>query len=110
MNQNNLDWFKTDIITPSVSDGEVLGFNKEWIDEDYSLDGICLCFIDDEGEYFILKWCGYHDEYHTKYTGDSEENLKSKQYEKINPPTHWRYKPETPTNFDNGNFKNLKEV
>jgi hypothetical protein len=85
-----IEWHK---VTEEPEIGkEVLGFNKSWIDEDYNPDGICLCHMLDDKQWFVAKWCGTHDEWHTRECGIEEEQYKHV----IEPPTHWRIKPIQP--------------
>ena len=97
---------------------EVLGHNKEWINEDYNPEGICVCFAgepiaDEDPIWHIAYWCGQCDEWHTAYSENwtghkdgeghmpkanddntiSEDNMSTKI---MPPPTHWRYKPKPP--------------
>lgn len=73
---------------------EVIGYSKEWIDKDYNPDGMCVCFLFDDGvTWAIAKWCGDHDEWHTRMT--DEEGEGNNRYENIIlPPTHWIHKPK----------------
>ncbi len=74
---------------------EILGYSPDWIDEDFNPDGICLCFLMDEGYWIVAKWCGQHDEWHTRPTG--EDNWEGAIYDKpIYAPTHWMPKPNKP--------------
>lgn len=83
-------WFKTEEDKPEVG-REVLGFNQEWVDPDFNPEGICMCFVDDDGDWTIAKWCNQHDEWHTRNTNPEKEDAD--QYEKpIEAPTHWKYK------------------
>lgn len=73
--------------------GEVFGYNEKWIDEDYNTDGICVCYLQDgEPNYWVIaKWCGYHDEWHTRESHEAQENLGDAREDMpyIDPPTHW---------------------
>lgn len=90
MTNSLTDWQETDKELPFVGQ-EVLGFNKTW-ENDYTPDGICVCYILDDNTWFVAKWCGTHDEWHTR-----ECAIKEEQYESIiEPPTHWRLKPLSP--------------
>lgn len=81
-----------------VAGVEVLGYSKEWIDEDYNQDGIRICYMvdltDEDGLYIWSSaiWCGYHDEWHTVSSDDEMEERKLNHSK----PTHWIEKPETP--------------
>jgi len=90
LQKDAMQWVSVE--TPPENGMEVFGFNPSWIDEDYSLDGVCMCFMDDEGMWTITKWCGYHDDYHTYYSvkwGDGEIKVAE-------PPTHWLPKTTLP--------------
>lgn len=90
------EWFNPDIIMPEEGE-EVLGYNKEWIDEDFNPDGICVCYATNEGYWDVAKWCGLHYEWHTRPTGAGQ--WEEDKYEMaLAAPTHWRYKPEPPLN------------
>ena len=69
---------------------ELIGYNKEWVDEDYNPDGTCICFLDDVAEWYIAKWCGACDEWHTRGSGREEKEFSRP----LNPPTHWTEKPK----------------
>lgn len=97
------DFFKKsenwNLINDDVEPGiEVLGFSKSWIDEDNNPDGICLCVFYDEGYWMVTKWCGYHDEWHTRYSHEAKtvlgDNFGGHEY--IDAPTHWKRKPSSP--------------
>lgn len=98
-----VDWIiivSTDTLPPVNT--EVLGYSKEWIDEDYNLDGIRLCYMADligeenSGQlWFSAGWCGYHDEWHTLSSDDID--LEEMQIPRT-PPTHWMHKPIPPIN------------
>ena len=79
---------------------EVIGFNKSWIDEDYNKDGMCLCFCQDESVpyWMVTKWCGYHDEWHTRYSHEAVNSLGKEfgGHEYIDAPTHIMFKPTPP--------------
>lgn len=96
------EWIELSMRTKPVTNQEVLGWNKYWVNEDYNPDGICLCFLDDEGVWTIAVWCGTHDEWHTW-----EHNIPYKDRNGIKPaPTHWRPKPLPP--ITNYTLKNMK--
>ncbi|HCM34142.1 DUF551 domain-containing protein [Chryseobacterium sp.] len=67
---------------------KVIGFSKEWIDEDFNPDGTRECFhcgLDViTTEWISAKWCNYHDCWHddTKTT-----------------PSHWMPYPKPPINL-----------
>lgn len=67
---------------------EVIGYNKEWIDEDYNPDGTCICFIDDLGHWSIAMWNNITDEWSNIWTGDKRVSVPA--------PSHWMNKPTPP--------------
>jgi len=73
--------------------GEVLGFNKSWINEDFNPDGICMCFLGDDG-WTIAKWCGSCDEWHTRVSNPDCVLIESEPA--IDAPTHFMFKPQKP--------------
>lgn len=83
-------WYKTDIMPPEFGI-EVLGFHKDWIDEDYNKDGVRVCFLNDSGEWQSAMWCGYHDEYHTTSSEEADEEHPQRLA-----PTDWMPKPTNP--------------
>lgn len=88
------EWFQV-MADPPESGKEVLGYNETWVDEDFNPDGICLCYLTDTGYWDVAKWCGIHDEWHTRPTGqDQWEKDKYKDF--LLPPTHWKFKPAPP--------------
>jgi len=46
---------------------EFLGYSPEWVDEDYNIDGIRVCFLneDDNGPWISTYWNNYQDFYAT---------------------------------------------
>src|SRR6476620_8833751 len=89
---------------------EVLGYHIDWVDEDYNLSGICVCFLDGEHDWTVAVWCNSCDDWHSHSTADeaTEEELEAakKQVPKgykleaptsIEAPTHWMPKPTPPT-------------
>jgi hypothetical protein len=82
---------------------EVIGYSEDWIDEDYNPEGTNMCFLNEHpetGYWVIAKWCGQHDEYHTRYSHawwDTENESNEITMGKImNPPIYWQYKPSKP--------------
>lgn len=79
---------------------EVIGFNESWIDEDVNPEGTCLCFFQatDPGYWVISKYCNYHDEWHTRYSHEAEEELGKEfgGHDYIDAPTHFMFKPAPP--------------
>lgn len=85
---------------------EVIGYNPAWIDEDFNPNGTRIGFLSDYGDdevegqtvaenpdagprhFCQAKWCNYHDEYHTLYgeEDDDEPNM----------PTHYMLIPKHP--------------
>lgn len=82
---------------PPENGSEVLGYHPEWIDEDYNNDGVCLCFKIDTDAWIVSQWCGTHDEWHTRVSGEEDP------YGKPTPsPVIWTTKPVKKTK--NGSF------
>ncbi len=85
---------------------EVIGYNPSWISEDYNPAGTCVCFYQQgfPGYWVISKWCGYCDEYHTRYSHEAVtelgEAMESQPY--IDGPTHWINKPTVNTIQNDG--------
>ena len=51
---------------PDANLGPVLGFHKQWIDEDFNPKGIRECFVYGDGsEWQSAKWDGYADQWIT---------------------------------------------
>lgn len=46
-------------------DGEVIGYNPEWIDHDFNPNGTRIGFIDGDGNFTSAKWVDTHDYYAT---------------------------------------------
>jgi hypothetical protein len=61
----------------------VLGYNKQWIDEDYEPEGIREAFMQDDGDWLSAKWNNSMDCWIT----DDETK-----------PTHWMQRPKSPKN------------
>jgi hypothetical protein len=63
---------------------EVLGFSKEWIDEDFNPTGQRVCFLNEskDGYWLSAEWLDYQDTY---VTDDKTA------------PTHWMPRPQSPT-------------
>ena len=59
---------------------EVLGFSKEWIDEDFNPDGTRVCFMTDgsDTKWHSAKYCNHQDTY----------------CDNFDPPQYWRYLPK----------------
>ncbi len=76
---------------------EVMGYHPEWEDPDYNPTGVCVCYLQDgEPNYWLVaKWCGQHDEWHTRYSKEAQENLgdanEGQPY--IDAPIKWINKP-----------------
>lgn len=60
---------------------EVIGFNKDWTDEDFNRNGTRVCFLNGDDKYYSAYWYNYHDTYENK--DDSS-------------PTHWMPLPPAP--------------
>ena len=85
----NNGWNLLDNVSIPNSDTEVLGYNKKWEDEDHNPDGICMCFVSDDGVWTVSMWCGTCNEWHAMSTDDP--NIPE-----FVGPTHWREKPLKP--------------
>lgn len=79
---------------------EVLGYAKEWIDEDYNPEGTRICFMEDDGYWITGVFCNVCDEYHTTMSGDliGDGITPCSMDDDGNevPPTHWIEKPKPP--------------
>lgn len=64
---------------------EVIGFTREWIDEDYNPRGTRVCFLDGDGNWCSSKWNNTHDVYNTIYSYDDDDIV----------PTHYMKIPNT---------------
>ena len=42
---------------------EVIGHSREWIDVDFNLEGVRVCFINGNGTWISSKWLDYQDTY-----------------------------------------------
>lgn len=95
------DWFKV-IETPPEQGVEIIGFSKEWIDEDFNPEGTRICYMQDlliggldenpEHIWSSAAWCNTCDEWHTV---NSDDEIVEGQLPRT-PPTHWRPKPLPP--------------
>lgn len=91
-----MDWKIVSEIKPQ-SGIEVLGYHPSWEDPDYNKSGVCLCTLQEAlpDYWMIAKWCGYHDEWHTRYSKEAEVSLgdapESQPY--IEAPLKWIEKP-----------------
>jgi hypothetical protein len=85
LNKNN--WIDISV-NPPIIGTEVLFFNEKWINEDWNPNGIRVGFLDDMNGYTSAYWCNYHDEYHTRISGEDNKNFEdSKGANQV--PTHW---------------------
>jgi len=66
---------------------EVIGYNRDWIDDDFNPNGTRICFVNDQGIWTVARWCNSQDSW---YTETSDENLVDGK------PTHWRKMPRHP--------------
>lgn len=72
---------------------EVLLYNKNWINEDFTPQGIRIGFLDDLSGWTSAYWCNYHDEYHTRTSDEDDEQFED--YKAVNQiPTHWMPLPQ----------------
>jgi hypothetical protein len=90
-------WIRVEDRQPDIGI-EVIGFNEDWANADFNPNGTRLCWINEsplpEGYWVIVKWCNYHDEYHTGYCKNHPFG-EEQQY--VYPaPTHWQHKPVKP--------------
>lgn len=83
-------------------DGQVLGFNPEWIDEDFNPSGIRVGFLSEDG-FTSATWNNEQDCFDTVYEeGDDyyKGNLFTLEQEKKNArpnmPTHYMFFPKHP--------------
>ncbi len=78
-----MKWNKTSESIPP--DGvEVLGFNSGWIDDDFSPEGIMVCFQNTNGE--SLSW--------VRAKWDNDMDIWETIYD--DPPLYWIYKDNPP--------------
>ncbi len=63
------NWIKIEETTVIDYDFEVIGFNPEWVDEDFNPDGTRICFQTDAGEkgWCSSKWIDYQDCYYADH-------------------------------------------
>lgn len=85
-------WYKTSSSIPEAN-REVLGYNENWIDVEKNPEGICICFITDEGYWNINQFCMECDEYHLRMSREAIE-VELPDYEDnedffVDKPTHW---------------------
>lgn len=69
---------------------EIIGFNIDWIDEDYNLRGIRICWLDELMGWVSARYCNNCDEYHTDTSGEISVDTKS-----MLAPTHYMHIPNT---------------
>lgn len=64
-----MNWIKINDTKIIDYDFEVIGFNPEWIDEDFNPEGTRVCFKADSGEkgWCSAKWNNCHDCYDEDY-------------------------------------------
>lgn len=87
----------------SVADGdlppigeEVIGYSKDWVDEDFNPRGTRACFLTDNG-WISAMWWDYQDTYITISDIDIESNKSFFEHHigKVN-PTLWAHYPNLP--------------
>lgn len=61
---------------------EVIGFHRDWIDEDFNPDGIRICFLNGDEQWYQAMWVDYQDSYNT-YVSETG-------------PSHWIPRPNKP--------------
>lgn len=84
-------WYKVSEKTPEMG-VEIIGYNQDWVDEDFNPNGTRVCFYDDTG-WYSAKWSNDQDSYSTvgcMRSGCSEDNCEfSNSCKSKNGPTHW---------------------
>ena len=109
-------WVKIDADHPLPYCQEVIGYNKEWVDEDFNPSGTRIGFLSDTG-FFSAKWIDDQDCYTTRFEeGDDyevfqtlpdgtrktwckHEHGKAVEGYLPNMPTHFMLIPKTPDGF-----------
>lgn len=74
-------WNKSEEYLPEQG-VEVIGFHPDWIDEDFNPQGVRVCFINDDGNWWQAWWVDYQDSYETYITESG--------------PSYWVPKPNKP--------------
>lgn len=84
-------WYKVSEKTPEMG-VEIIGYNQDWVDEDFNPNGTRVCFYDDTG-WYSAKWSNDSDSYSTvgcMRSGCSEDNCEFINIcNSKNGPTHW---------------------
>lgn len=75
---------------------EVLGFNKEWIDEDFNPNGSRVCWRDEEGVWTSACWCNTMDSWQTLKSNSDNTEYSPYNDNNADAPTHFMYKPKPP--------------
>ena len=109
-------WIKIDADHPLPYGQEVIGYNKEWVHEDFNPSGTRIGFLNDIG-FISAKWVNDHDCYATcseegddytisqilpdgtRKTWCKYENGEAVEGYLPNMPTHFMLIPETPDGF-----------
>ena len=109
-------WIKIDAEHPLPDGQEVIGYNKEWVDEDFNPSGTRAGFLSDIG-FHSAKWVNDHDCYTTcseegddyfisqifpdgtRKTWCKYENGEPVEGYLPNMPTHFMLIPKTPDGF-----------
>ena len=109
-------WIKIDAEHPLPDGQEVIGYNKEWVDEDFNPSGTRAGFLSDIG-FHSAKWVNDHDCYTTcseegddyfisqlfpdgtRKTWCKYENGEPVEGYLPNMPTHYMLIPKTPDGF-----------
>jgi len=70
---------------------EVIGFNPNWIDEDFNPRGYRIGFVDGDGNFTSAHWWDYQDTYMTISHSDcdADPRLYSDNIKNNIEPTHW---------------------
>lgn len=84
-------WYKVSEKMPEMG-VEIIGYNQDWVDEDFNPNGTRVCFYDDTG-WYSAKWSNDQDSYSTvgcMRSECSEDNCEfSNSCKSKNGPTHW---------------------
>lgn len=87
-------WHKTSEELPNDELGEVLGYSPNWINEDFTPDGIRVCFLSDDG-WVSAMWSNEHDCYDAVGKGWYSCIYCRKKDCKLNgAPEYWMEKPK----------------
>jgi hypothetical protein len=80
-----------EVVVSSPPPGKMLiGYNKNWVDDEYNPSGICECFVDDDGNWTFTKWNIHTDEFDTIKMLFDQDQFK---------PSHWSEMPQLQLEF-----------